>query len=309
MHIRHFAIGIGLLAMTSGSASACITLGRASSTIGVDQEKAIIIWNARTQTEHFIRQAQFRTDTHDFGFLVPTPSVPSLKAADPNVFSTIEDKIFPRNRATLSMSGAVAGALPVGSQRIEIFSRQNVAGYEATVLKAKDVGALNTWLLKNGYQHGSSLNAWLKPYISQGWAITAFKVKRTEGRLNGAKLSPVRMTFHTDTPFYPYREPAAAPEPGLSPAPRLLRVFYIWTGEAAGTLGHNAKWPARAIWSNTLTGISTGNTPLTGQIARKVGLRSSDIPKNAWLTVFDDHSSPRPATADLYFHSSATPTS
>ena len=304
MRFQHLALAAGLFALLPGTASACIILGPTQAKIGVDQEKAIIIWDARTHTEHFIRQAEFRSDAGDFGFVVPTPTPPSLKAANPAVFSAIESRIFPATRATLSAVPGAAHAPGAITKQVEIVSRQNVAGYEATVLKAKDTGALVQWLAKNGYQHGPALNGWLKPYVSQGWAVTAFKVKRIDGRLNAAKLAPVRMTFRADAPFYPYREPVVAQVPGVTPAPRLLRVFYIGTEQAAGSLGHSVAWPGRRIWSNPLAKVS-GGALLADTIASDVALRPIDLPKNAWLTVFDDRSSPRPAIADVYFHASA----
>jgi len=46
--------------------------------VNADQT-VIIIWDAATQTQHFIRKASFKSEADDFGFLVPTPSQPQLE--------------------------------------------------------------------------------------------------------------------------------------------------------------------------------------------------------------------------------------
>ena len=45
----------------------------------VNADKTVIlIWDAATKTQHFIRQASFKSEADDFGFLVPTPTQPEL---------------------------------------------------------------------------------------------------------------------------------------------------------------------------------------------------------------------------------------
>ena len=58
--------------------------------VDIAEESAIIIWDAATKTEQFIRRASFKTDAKDFGFLVPTPSKPTLAEADDSAFHELE---------------------------------------------------------------------------------------------------------------------------------------------------------------------------------------------------------------------------
>lgn len=73
-----------LLAITTlaGVAWACGTASPPAVPVAVADESAIIVWDAATETQHFVRRASFRTDAEDFGFLVPTPSRPRLAEAD-----------------------------------------------------------------------------------------------------------------------------------------------------------------------------------------------------------------------------------
>jgi hypothetical protein len=100
------------------------------------------------------------------------------------------------------------------------------------------------------------------------------------------------MSFTTDRPFFPYREPADQRENRYASATlteRLLRVFFIGTERVDGAIGEpGAPWPGKAIWSDRFDPARLGGVPLS-------------IPRGAWLTMFEDKASPRPGTDDLFF--------
>src|SRR5262245_33477025 len=49
-------------------------------------QTVILIWDAATKTQHFIRQASFKSEADDFGFLVPTPARPELDESGNDAF-------------------------------------------------------------------------------------------------------------------------------------------------------------------------------------------------------------------------------
>jgi hypothetical protein len=55
-----------------------------------------------------------------------------------------------------------------------------------------------------------------------------------------------------------------------------------------------AKWPGRTEWAGRLEDAK--RQALADKLSPGVKL-----PQGAWLTVFDDHASPRPGTSDLFF--------
>jgi hypothetical protein len=63
------------------SVRACAVASPHNTPVAIADESAIIIWDEQSQTEHFIRRASFTTGAKDFGFLVPTPTLPSLAEA------------------------------------------------------------------------------------------------------------------------------------------------------------------------------------------------------------------------------------
>jgi hypothetical protein len=289
------------------------TGGAAISPIAVAEEEAIIAYDSRTGTERFIRKATFDTRDRDFGFLVPTPSVPTLSASSDALFARLQGLIqtpviekrmrfiWGQPVPTKSLS-ATSAAAPGGGSRyfpeVDVQEIKRVGDYEAAVLKATDTGALLGWLKKYGYASSPELEEWVAPYVRQGYAITAFRIA-ADVRGNHAlgapvRLSPVCLTFQTPAPFYPYREGKnAAARNG-----RLLRVYYFGDKRVTGRLGDSLadaseEWGAqdtqsRAITPTEKTDLGSGN----------LGLQPNQIGDR--LTVFEDRTSLR-ARKDLFF--------
>ena len=58
--------------LASRSGACCPAFPPGKRVVNADQT-VIIIWDAASKTEHFIRQASFKSEADDFGFIVPTP--------------------------------------------------------------------------------------------------------------------------------------------------------------------------------------------------------------------------------------------
>ncbi len=291
--------------------------------IHIDSENAVIIWDEQSKTEHFIRSAQFSGTAKEFGFLVPTPSVPELAETsnDFELFSPMtkpenvyQDKFdgFDFTPLTLSfLSGNKEGAnatyttnaeehknaAGAEASKVRVLSQKKIAGYDAAVLEANNAAALNAWLKKHGYQSSPALEQWLEKYVKANWKITAFKIAN-DGEAIPLQLGAVRMSFKTEQPFYPYREPVnpVANENKNSPA-RLLKVWFLSQKKMNATIGAEStvQWTASTYWSNTI------NAGQREEIANHFKVSMDQLPAQPWLTEFTDNSSPRPATDDLFF--------
>jgi len=255
---------------------ACAPVPGEGKVVRIDAEEAIIIWDAAAKRQHFIRRASFQTDAKDFGFLVPTPNQPELSEADDTAFDML-----------LFMTDPEAILREVERKRVLPLV---VPGLTASVLTATRAGALDEWLKRHGYASTPELVDWYKPYIARGWTITAFKIAAGEPRI---RTRAVRMSFETDRPFFPYREPANQRESAKSNATRLLRIYFVSSGRFAGALGEQGAWAGRTAWSAPMP---PGNQQ---QLMQKAKVRSVDA--TLWVTRFDDSSSPRPGTDDVFF--------
>lgn len=290
-----------LLAGLSASVSesdlcACASAAREGEEVHIAEESAVIVWDAANSTQHFIRRARFDTKAKDFGFLVPTPSVPILAESDEAVFGLLEDIAFAQLKAEMKMAAGLVKA-KAAAEKVVVVATAKVAGLDATVLEATDAGALDTWLKAHGYVSNPALVEWYRPYIERRWKITAFKIAADPGRAHVARSSAVRMTFRTEKPFFPYREPAAAE--GAKPSSRSLSLYFIGDSRVDGRLGESDAWPGKTKWSRTLSYWQRR------ALGKRLGIPAAQTGPMTRLTAFVDYSSPRPGKDDVYFSASA----
>jgi hypothetical protein len=290
-------------------ADACAPAPMRGVVVEVASESAIIAWDAATKTQHFIRRAAFTAaaaggeKVEDFGFLVPTPTRPVLAEADGRAFDELAKLTAPRTETQKPPAAACAvgcgamappGAAPLpAAGHVEVLEAKHVAGYDARVLKASDAEALAGWLKEHNYESRPALTRWLAPYVEKGWIVTAFKVVRDPGAPAGAAVgtSAVRMSFTADAPFFPYREPDDMRD---AKTPRVLRVYFLGDRKMTGTVGKDP-WPGAVAWAGKLPAEAVRVlTPV-------LTLPGFKLDQATWLTEFEDHSSPRPGTADVTF--------
>lgn len=310
--IVHVATVIWLTIHPATILFACAPAPRDGQFVTINEEAAVIVWDAKTKTEHFIRMASF-SGAEDFGFLVPTPTQPELAEAQ-YAMDTVSELIRPKYIHEPHFAGfdfmpvilmpfllgdkeerAIATAIPPDGVRV--LDEQQVGGYDAVVLEADNANSLNEWLAKHGYESRPALVEWLEPYVKAKWKITAFKLAAKGDRF---ATKPVRMSFTTERPFFPYREPSdLRGEKASTTMPRSLKVFFLSDARIQGSLG-DQKWPGEVVWANQV------DAAFHEKIARECGLKSSQLPPNLWLTAFQDKASPRPGTDDVFFANAAT---
>jgi hypothetical protein len=269
-------------------------------------EQALIVWDARARVQHFVRRATFETEAADFGFLVPSPARPELAEAPDSVFDALHAAIQPevvrRTRWRLEplilllapfLALRTAGAPPddlvtARPPAVQVLERKRVAGYDAAVLSAGEATALLRWLEDHGYDSRPELREWLQPYVDPGWVITAFKVA-APGPGRAIDTRAVRMSFATERPFFPYREPADQREGPLTP--RELLVYLVAPGRMEGTIGAGP-------WNRALE-YAAPRPGLRGLL--EVAVSRGAVADGAWLHAFRDRATPRPGLDDLWF--------
>jgi hypothetical protein len=296
--MRNVFIAI-LLCVLARTAFACAPAPHAGDEIAIVEESALIVWDPATTTEHFIRRATFHGKGRDFGFLVPTPSVPTLAEADDDIFSTLTSWAQPPVKyvtrkeldwspwlTALFMRKEMATTAAAG---VEVLATQTIAGYEAAVLEASDSAALQKWLSDHGYAANHDLDYWLDAYVAQRWKITAFKIAATNPE---ARTGAVKMSFVTPRPFFPYREPQSQ-RTFSAQLNRTLHVFFLGPERITGTIGSGTEWPAELRRSENLT------SAMHAAIAKATSLT---LPASLRLTAYEDWLSVRPGMDDLFFN-------
>ncbi len=298
LRITAFIVIAPLSASVSDSeAWACAPAFRPGESVHIAEESALIVWDAASKTQHFIRRAQFDTKAKDFGFLVPTPTRPVLSEVDDAVFGHLEALTRPPERPVERSAGgefAKSAPAPAAAPAVRVLETVTVAGLDAAVLSANDAKALDVWLKGHGYASRPELTEWFKPYIAGKWILTAFKISKAGSPAQRAVSSAVRMSFKTERPYFPYREPATRDS-----SPRALDVYFVSGERMEAKMGKATAWPGRVLWAQPL------QTEMREDLLKRVKLPANAAPATAWLTRFLDRSAPRPGTDELYFSRAA----
>jgi hypothetical protein len=289
-------------------AHACAAAHPRNQPVEIASESAIIIWDAATKTQHFIRRASFTTEAKDFGFLVPTPSEPQLFEAGDDAFKELAELTKPRVEQKPRPAGGGGCALGCSKSApadkaaaggVDVLQEGTLGPYDYKVLKivGGKVEILKQWLLEHKYEFPAELEAWVKPYVEADWMVTAFKINKEAADKPGVATKAIRMTFQTEKPFFPYREPEDKTPAGKHKVDkRLLRVFFLSTSRMKGTLGTTDElWQGQTVWANKIPDA------VREKILKLLQMPPEAPPATWWLTEFEDHSSPRPGQQDVYF--------
>jgi hypothetical protein len=303
-------------------AYSCAELSNGES-VRIVEESAVIIWDAQHKTEHFIRSARFDSKGQSVGFIVPTPSIPKLAEVNENVFGELEwflqPKVVYKERAeydlasyflapkishtfnTLSKDLSSEWIAPDAS--VQVIETKHIGDFDAAILRAANADALNNWLKKYGYLSNPAFEKWLDVYIQKGWIVTAFKFVKKNKRDSGISSPLVRMSFQTDRPFFPYREPQRENKNAKQKS-RSLRIFLFAPNRMQaqpGKFDESSSWPGKVIWADDTNQHDFEKYHEWRKVAQNINLPETIVRQAKWMTVFEDTSTPRPGTDDVSF--------
>lgn len=283
---------------------ACCPAPRPGQSVVNADQTVIIVWDPIQKIEHFIRRATFKTEASDFGFLIPTPNQPELEESGDQTFpflATVTAPLIEKKYYFFSPIGCgemKSSRSGKGVAAVVVLEQKQVAGFDAAVLEASSAKALVAWLTEKGYAMSPEIEAWAKPYIDAGWKITAFKVAGKKENSYHAKVDApaLRMSFKTDRPLFPYREPDyKKADQQLHIYGRLLRIYFISDARYTGELTKESPWTGKPVWSDRLNSADRKTT------LSALKLPESAVPANGWMTEFEDPWPFTIAPADLYF--------
>ena len=294
---------------------ACCPLGPSGKPVVNADQTVIVLWDAAKKTQHFIRQASFQSDAADFAFLVPTPARPELdesgNAAFPYLQKLTEPEIQrvprPRGGGGCGCGEKSAGvnadrSLPNAVAEVRVLEEKRVAGFDAVVLSADSADDLVNWLKEHGYEFSPEAETWAKPYVEAGWMITALKVAKDEEAKDNKNVAAaaLRLSFQTDRPLFPYREPdSGASAKALGATHRLLRIYCIAEAKFAGELTKEVAWSGNVAWADKIKSADRDKVLDLLQLPKETG------PAEWWMTEFEDNWAYRVAPADVYFAKAA----
>jgi hypothetical protein len=292
----------------AGPTPACCPAPPSGKPVVNADQTVIILWDKDTKTEHFIRQASFKSQADDFGFLVPSPTQPELSESGNGAFPFLQKLTEPEVQTRRAPRGGLhcaCGLAPQASNdkgsmppQVRVLEEKLVAGFNAAVLEAKSADALVGWLKEHGYAFSPEVQAWAKPYVDAGWKITALKVAKAKDDQTNKDVAAaaLRMSFKTDRPLFPYREPdSKSAAEALNARQRLLRIYFLAEARYQGELTKDVPWTGRAAWADKLSPADRAKA------LEMLKLPATTGPAEWFLTEFEDNWPYRVAPADVYF--------
>lgn len=268
----------------------------------IAQERVVMIFDREKELQHFVREVHFDAGDDSFGFVVPTPSQPSVAAAKSPFDALAADYPFEvvlgasgKGDGMRGGEGAPGGAMP----SVSVLSVKRVGKFKAFVLAASDSGALSKWLTDNQFEVPSESRAWLDHYVRLGFFYVAFRYDppkvKDKAAARGLASETVRITFPTPSPYYPYMEPSAS----RTMPRRLLQLWLIGAErlrpvaalERRERLGHVQPWRAGLVHRRPRT-----------ELAKKLGALGKLLPKGQselWVQTFRDLRTSRRGLGDV----------
>lgn len=247
-------------------------------------EEVLIVWNADTSTEHIFLRSEYDARA-TVGILVPTPSAPEVETFVSPLFESLKGLALPlpvevekvtaeTYRSVWDLQRAWNDAFPELPERGKS-TRKKIPLVEATPLPPSDPLAPGQWANAHGFRLRPAVEAWMKPFVAEGWHFTAIDVDKhpEETRRRNLKTPVVRLSFRSERPVFPYSEPGDV----ASSEKRLLRLFLVMNGRAAATIRGAAGWRSRVRYAR----------PVTDPNLFLGALPADALPKDPWLTVID----------------------
>ncbi|MCE9533607.1 MAG: DUF2330 domain-containing protein, partial [Planctomycetes bacterium] len=109
------ALAVTIVAVSLPTSDACAPAPPRNVIVEIASESAIIVWDSQNKMQHFIRRAAFNAKgtgeepVKDFGFIVPTPTQPTLEEADDKAFSELATITAPKTETKPRPSGGGCG--------------------------------------------------------------------------------------------------------------------------------------------------------------------------------------------------------
>lgn len=191
-------------------------------------QEALILFHpgdeGREATEDLILKIRVAGDARSFAWVVPLPREPATAPEDPALFEELYRYVqarladrLPRGADGPPAGAAKAEAAPAAKEPVEVLSRETVGSFDVAVVRENRAGALNAWLVENGYRSLEGADDLIGFYREKGYVFACVRVSdAASGRGEAVELHPLRFSFSTggrDGIYFPMRLTGFQSEP------------------------------------------------------------------------------------------------
>ena len=229
------------VALSSQNADACGCFAPPDPTVPIVQAGERILFSVNNGVVNAHIQIQYAGEAKDFGWLLPLPSVPTLKLGTEELFTQLINTTQPRyfvNTITTGTCSSPFGRGGLASPQAAGFANEDSAGggssplvtqssigpYDYAVLRADNKTAMLNWLTTNRYFIPAGTDETVGAYIHPGAYFLALKLK--SGKSAG-DIQPVVLEYPSDLPMIPIILTSVAAQPNMG-----IQVWMLGTGRA-----------------------------------------------------------------------------
>ena len=230
------------VALFPQDANACGCFAPPDPTVPIVQAGERILFSVKNGVVNAHIQIQYAGDAKDFGWLLPLPSVPTLKLGTEELFTQLINQTQPRyfvNTITTGTCGSpfrgVGLATPQsagfsnaedssGGGSSPLVTQSSIGPYDYAVLRADRKDEMLQWLTDNRYFIPAGTEDTVGPYIHPGAYFLALKLK--SGKAAG-DIQPVVLEYPSDLPMIPIILTSVAAQPNMG-----IQVWMLGDGRA-----------------------------------------------------------------------------
>jgi MYXO-CTERM domain-containing protein len=221
------------VAFSSQNAEACGCFAPPDPTVPIVQAGERILFSVNNGVVNANIQIQYAGDAKDFGWLLPLPSVPTLKLGTEELFTQLINVTQPRYFVNTVTTGTCGGSRFAGlgglapsansaagedasggssSSFNPLVTQASIGPYDYAVLKADRKTEMLQWLTDNRYFIPVGTEDTVGPYIRPGAFFLALKLK--SGKATG-DIQPVVLEYPSDLPMIPIILTSVAAQPNM----------------------------------------------------------------------------------------------
>jgi HEAT repeat protein len=145
-------------------------------------QKAIICFDSGH--EELMLQVKYEGPLEEFGWLIPTPSLPKVEKGRMEPFyelSQLTQRHFGTPGAKGTREKVTMSAAAGGEERVKVIEIKTVGAYEVAVLSAQDSDSLERWLKAHDYSFPEGKSKLVEQYTLRGWYFVAAKIELNKG--------------------------------------------------------------------------------------------------------------------------------
>jgi hypothetical protein len=181
-------------------------------------QNAFIVYDPRAGRETLILRTSFETQTKDFAWVVPVPSLPEFEQASASLFAQAFEYTtalhHDRNLGCACLEEDEYATKAGAPGDVTIYDEQTVGIYGTSVIGAESSADLIDWLEEHGYLGDTNrflVTEALQYYIDKDWYFVAMRIDSTALAGNPGAWSwygntqPISLTFDTEQAVLPMR--------------------------------------------------------------------------------------------------------